>query len=423
MAEELQWYKTRGYQHFDTPISKSNALRVVSNPAAIARHGFLPFIKFVQAESRFDREKGEWVEKARPIMYASHVDSHIYAYYAYLLNKLYESRICSSKFSDSVIAYRKFQDRKCNIHFARDAILEIEQRRNCTAIALDIEKFFDRLDHKILKEAWCELIEKPKLPPDHYAVYKAITRFTYVNRNDLYEEFEIGRSRAKHQRMIGCSPDEFRKRVRGKGLIKPNPEIEKGNCRGIPQGSPISALLSNIYMFQVDRRIHEIVEEFKSYYLRYSDDILVICPTDYAPGIETKINTIINEINLTISKKKREITTFVMDKSGSIKCIGTKPLKYLGFTFDGQRVLIRDSSIQRYYRHVRRAKRSVMRAAEAALNKGRSGIPYKRKLFRRYSHLGRRSFPGYVLRASRIMDRDELKKQISKHWKVLTSDF
>ena len=64
---------------------------------------------------------------------------------------------------------------KCNIHFAKEAFDEIVKKKNVIAITLDISQFFESLYHCFLEEKWCKLLEQNELPPDHEAVFKAIT--------------------------------------------------------------------------------------------------------------------------------------------------------------------------------------------------------------------------------------------------------
>lgn len=101
--------------------------------------------------------------KKRPIAYASHVDSHIYAFYANILSKKYEAQLKSLNLSESVLAFRELG--KSNIDFAYEAFEQIRSMGECSAIALDFSKFFDRLDHSTLKVCWANLLEEERLPP------------------------------------------------------------------------------------------------------------------------------------------------------------------------------------------------------------------------------------------------------------------
>ena len=142
------------------------------------------------------------------------------------------------------------------------------------------------LDHKRLKQHWKQVLDKCELPPDHYAVFKAVTRYSWVEREPLYKLFGITKKKQKQWRGPICSPEEFRTKVRSKkqtGLIK-----VKTDGKGVPQGSPISALLSNIYMLSADARMAPLVKEQGGLYFRYSDDILLVCPCDKRVELGTR---------------------------------------------------------------------------------------------------------------------------------------
>ena len=179
-CRENSWFKKRGYLHFDKPITDEHALDIVTNSRSVATHSFLPFITFTATTFKVQKDKGtnaiNKTVKERPIAYSSHVDSHIYSYYASILEKVYEEELKKHRISGNVLAFRALG--KSNIEFAYEAFQEIKIRGDCSAVALDLSKFFDTLDHGFLKKAWCRLIGVDKLPEDHYAVFKAITKFS-----------------------------------------------------------------------------------------------------------------------------------------------------------------------------------------------------------------------------------------------------
>ncbi|EKN6128312.1 hypothetical protein DVQ59_22655, partial [Yersinia enterocolitica] len=177
---EHPWFRTRGYLHFDKPISLKKTLRLVTDPSKVAKHSFLPFITFDVKSYKISQDKITKKitknEKERKIAYSSHVDSHIYAYYAAILSGIYEEKLKDYGVSSNVIAFRALN--KSNIEFANEAFNSIKNRKECGAVALDLSKFFDTLDHLQLKDAWCRLLGAEELPEDHYAVFKNITRYS-----------------------------------------------------------------------------------------------------------------------------------------------------------------------------------------------------------------------------------------------------
>ena len=77
--------------------------------------------------------------------------------------------------------------------------------------------------------------------------------------------------------------------------------------RGVPQGSPLSPLLSNYYLDGFDRRLRSSGMRF----VRYADDFLVLSrtPFDLAEA-RTQVEDALRELNLTLNSEKTNTTTF-----------------------------------------------------------------------------------------------------------------
>ncbi|MBP2839267.1 antiviral reverse transcriptase Drt2 [Pseudomonas sp. PNP] len=413
------WYKSRAYLHFDRPINQAAALELVSSPKTVAKHAFYPFIRYVAQTQKvfFDKKIGKVVKKdpkQRPISYAAHVDSHIYSYYCELLNRAYEDHLARMQWSSAILAFRALG--KSNIDFARDAFLDIAMRDSCCVIAIDIKGFFDNLDHAHLKNAWQSLLGSSQLPDDHYAVYRSLTKFSFVHRNQVYETLGLSKSNPKQGRKRICEPHEFRVMVRQGGLIETNKDV-----KGIPQGSPISAMLSNVYMMGFDEQIHAYVQSCGGAYYRYCDDVLLIVPLEKETEAKTLVDLRVSEIALEIQTTKTETCKFKQSPKG-LK--SDRPLQYLGFTFDGANIYLRSSSLARYQDRVHRgiwlAEKCMGKINAKRISRGQ--LPrsmFLKKLYKRYSYLGRRNFISYGYRAARIMGAPSIKKQLKPHWSRL----
>lgn len=168
--KEKDWFKNRGYLHFTnkTPLyTKGNVEKYVSNAQKIARHSFSPLILKHIKQRRYknssfnniDRHSHKKVKnrkivsntKVRDILYATHIDAHIYSYYTKkIITPLYEKYLNENErkeLSASVSAYRQIITHdnlkfKNNVHFAKDAFDEIKKRKECVALTFDIENFF-----------------------------------------------------------------------------------------------------------------------------------------------------------------------------------------------------------------------------------------------------------------------------------------
>ena len=94
--------------------------------------------------------------------------------------------------------------------------------------------------------------------------------------------------------------------------------IEKATKTGVPQGGPLSVILSNIYLDKLDKELEERGLRFT----RYADDVLIFTKSEKAA------NRVMNSITKWLEKK-------LFLKVNAIKTKVVKPIrsKYLGFTF------------------------------------------------------------------------------------------
>lgn len=420
MNSENKWFRSRGYLHFDSPVKLRKACQIVKSPLSVTQHAFFPLIKYDIQSLKISIDKdGNVLKKikTRPISYASHIDSHIYSYYAELLSDLYEKALDKSQLQDSALAFRALG--KSNIDFANIAFEKIKAHNDCTAIAMDISGFFDNLDHEILKSMWCKLLQKNSLPNDHFNIYRSLTKSSVVNRDLLYTALKISKNNPKAAGLRLCDINTFREKVRGLELIKTN-----STGRGIPQGTSISALLSNIYMLDFDKKIKDIVKSISGEYYRYCDDMLFIIDSDNTSELMSLVTQSISELKIEINDKKTEIRIFHTYR-GVQKC--DKPLQYLGFIYDGERKLIRSAALARFSGRmkagVRLAKKTHQKANLIEEKDGVAKTPlFKKKIYERYSHLSKRNFITYGHKAANIMGSNAIRKQLKPLWGRLINE-
>ena len=382
----------------------------------------MPMLRWISQTRKVKRKANGTLEektKDRPISYAAHKDAAIYSYYGHLLSGRYESELAAIGISDSITAFRPDTGR-CNIDFAHEALEWIRNQGECVAIAFDIKSFFDNLDHEILKAQWRRLLKVERLPDDHFAVFSSLTRFAFADRTAVFKEFGISphNPRATGRSRI-CSPNDFRERVRAKGLIQKN-----GNRYGIPQGSPMSAILSNIYMLDFDAAVSERVQAADGLYRRYCDDMLIVLSLEHAQDIEDLVMAQIKTVKLEIQPEKTKRQHF---RSKGDRLTVDEPLQYLGFLFDGARILVRNGSVSRYYRKMRAAVSLVVQTKRKHDRiRAHQGKPLqqlkRRKLNIRYSYVGRHNFLSYAQRAAKKMSAPAIRKQVKRHWKKLNAE-
>jgi len=366
--------KLKNYPHFDAPLSIEAATALATDPARVCSHAFHPLLLFREEWWPFGRKAKTDEKKSRKIRYAARGDAYIYSYYRHFLSKSYERRLVEFGIADSVIAYRKIpatplSGGKCNIHFAAEAFSAVARLGNCCAVALDISKFFESIDHARLKRVWCGLLDVERLPDDHWAVFKAITRYAEVDRDLAYERLGFARRRhnggweycrSKQEMAIQlCSPSDFRSKIAGaNGLIAPNK-----NAFGIPQGAPLSDLLANAYLIDFDVAMAKYARDRGGLYLRYSDDILIVLPGDgrAGRGARNYASKLIKQAGerLIIKPEKSSTVAFRTDNGRvTYKCVQGRRrngLEYLGFRFDGEHVFLRDSTLANLNRKMAKA--------------------------------------------------------------------
>lgn len=416
-------FARRRYLHFDEPLSPRDAEALATDPARVASWAFLPMLHWIiKARNVKRKDDGELEKKPpknRPISYAGHKDAAIYAYYGHLLGQRYEAGVAALGISDCVTAFRENAGR-CNIDFAMEAFEWIRAKGECVALAFDIQGFFDNLDHVLTKAQWAKVLGVERLPDDHFAVFRSLTRFAFVDRIAVFKEFGISpyRPRANGRKRI-CSPEEFRDRVRGKGLIQKHPLT-----KGIPQGSPMSAVLSNLYMTDFDVAVAQRVQAVGGLYRRYCDDMLCVVPPVHAAAIEAFVMAEIHRVKLDIQPEKTKRHHFTMDGA---RLRVDEPLQYLGFIFDGRRALLRTASVSRYYHKMRAAVSLAVQTKRKhdgiREKRGEPKDPLKRrKLNIRYSYVGRHNFISYAIRAAKKMNEPAIRKQVKRHWKKLNAE-
>lgn len=404
------WYRPRGYVHFDVPLGQIAAEKLVTNAEVVASHAFYPLLRYTVETQKIEKNKSTGLvtvkaPKKRPISFAAHADAHIYSYYALLMTDPYEKQLRSTGLDASVLAFRALG--KSNIQFANDAFELIKQMGNCVAFATDITGFFDNLDHNHLKKAWAGLLKTQPLPSDHFAVFKSLTKYAYVQLEQVFPVLGISPNKPPRSPERLCSPMTFREKIRG--LVQTN-----GGRKGIPQGSPISALLSNIYLLEFDQRLLAEIERRGGRYMRYCDDILCIVPDGREADLLDLVEGLISEYGLEINKKKTDTIRFAK-LTGGLKA--DSPLQYLGFTFDGVSKLIRSSAFAKFSDKMRRGVNLARQSAKKHNKRRPNSLPvWKQTLYERYSHLGSRNFIRYGLRAADEMGSQEIKKQLRPLW-------
>lgn len=398
-------------------------------------------------------------KKVRPITYASHTDSAIYGYYASLLSLEYEQCLKDASLSNCVCAYRKIpcensHRHKCNIDIAKEVFDFIKNKlsegQHLSVITFDIKGFFDNLDHKLLKKAWKYVMGYKHMPKDVYNVFKSVTNYSYVNEKALFEECKdhiicrndtirkVKRiSYLRDKDAVAYCDKTYIHHLRDIHLIQTR---KKKEVRGIPQGLPISAVLANVYMFDFDKKINDGIRKVNGMYRRYSDDIIVVCPEEIGEQWKERICSEIKERKLKIEPHKTNLFYFKPSEGKNV-CEheivkGKKKLEYLGFSYDGNRILLKDAGLGKYYMKFElNLRRTYYKSTHT--NNNYWGHIFENKLIKKFSYAGAKThkkrvrsktdkskfvlvpnyrshgnYLTYVRKASKIMDSPSIERQL-----------
>ena len=446
-----EWLKFKKYPHIGKPLTSKKdkvwAKTFVTNPSNIANHKFVPLLHRTLSQRKYrpqenarknasgKRQRTIGDKKERHIYFPSHLDSIVYSYYNHLLAKAYEEYLEDKPYNSVAVAYRKIpitkgkRGNKCNIEFAFEAFEFIENNKNrkLSIIVADVTSFFDNLDHRLLHKQWKRVLNTSTLPDDHYTIYKNLVDFKYVNENELFKRFqhkliverfkpndtsqkELKRKHVRkiynmrHESVVAfCDKDEFFEEATDLIRVdKPyKSTIRKTLCkeekRGIPQGTPISATLANIYMLDFDERVHlETTSSTKcAYYQRYSDDLIIICDQQDENYFYNLIQEEIEfKANLDIQPKKTKIYRYELNQNielrGGVFENGqinpNKQLEYLGFMYDGSKVRVKTAGFSKFYRTMKRSFKRGAHFAKAEYISSNS--LYETRLYKRFTHLG-----------------------------------
>lgn len=500
------WLKFKKYPHIGEPLTKKKdegwVREYVLNPIEIANHKFVPLIHRTLSQRKYRPDKnapknssGKRIRtasapKKRHIYFPSHLDSIIYGYYSQILTIKYEEYLIDKPYGSVAVAYRKIplgngqSGNKCNIEFAFEALefIEKNKERKLSIIVADVTSFFDNLNHRLLHKQWKRVLKTNDLPGDHYAIFKNLVSKKFVNENELFKRFQhkliverfkphdtsqkaLKRKHVnkiynmRHEKVVGfCTNEEFFNEATD--LIRVDKPFKsslrksdgKETLKGIPQGTPISATLANIYMLDFDERVNEAVISKNAYYQRYSDDLIIVCDQCNEDFFLRLIKHEIEEkANLEIQSEKTNTYRYELDddeefKGGLIedgRVNSNKQLEYLGFMYDGSKVWVKTSGFSKFYRNM---KRSFRRGAHFAK---KAHIPsnslFETKLYKRFTHVGSKrrlkwlpdlesptgysrstqqdwgNFISYLNKANFVMKNingdDTIKKQYSRVWK------
>ena len=130
-----------------------------------------------------------------------------------------------------------------------------------------------------------------------------------------------------------------------KAIKTPTGHSKKGNAVGVPQGLSISNTLSSIYLNDFDVWVNKTLLKSTETYLRYVDDMLILCSKNRVNEIEAEIRKILTLKGMILHPHSSS------GRKTTIKSV-TEGVEYLGYSIAKNRVLVRNSSLRKMYDNI-----------------------------------------------------------------------
>ena len=193
-------------------------------------------------------------------------------------------------FSASSFGYRP----RRSAHQAVRQVQRFLREGHRVAVDLDLEKFFDRVDHDLL-----------------------------MNR--------LGR-RVSDKRLLGLIGSYLRAGVVIDGQLHPT-------WQGVPQGSPLSPLLANLVLDELDQELEARGHRFA----RYADDVVILVRSERAgQRVLASVSRFLERrLKLTINAEKSQVAP-------------TDQISFLGFSFRGPKICWSEKTMARFQWSVKR---------------------------------------------------------------------
>jgi RNA-directed DNA polymerase len=200
------------------------------------------------------------------------------------------SPVFDPHFSESSFGFRPNH----SAHQAVKKVLKDIQRGYAYAVDIDLEKFFDTVDHDVLMSRVSRRIS---------------------DKGVLY--------------LIG-------KYLRAGVVV--NGRLNQ-TARGVPQGGPLSPLLSNILLDDLDKELEKRGHRFA----RYADDLIIVVKSKRAG----------NRVMASVSRFLERILKVKVNRDKS-RVVKAEESSFLGFTFTRKRLTVSEKSLARFKSELRR---------------------------------------------------------------------
>lgn len=198
------------------------------------------------------------------------------------------------------------------------------------------DKLVLRILSTIIRDAYSEECNYKIVQTVVNEIKQYISQYDYLIKLDIKDYYPS----INHKILFTKIKEKIRSRkVLGliRGAIRTPTVLEKCNCReykqskrGIPQGLPISNILSSIYLLNLDIKYSNLPN---LRYFRFVDDILILCNKNDSNQIQKDIfDELKKNYKLTLNEKKVQLQSI------------DEGFAYLGYFFKGSSISVREQS-------------------------------------------------------------------------------
>jgi RNA-directed DNA polymerase len=199
------------------------------------------------------------------------------------------SPLVDETFSDNSFGFRPQR----SAHHAVVQVRQIIKQKRRIAVDVDLSKFFDRVDHDLLM--------------------RNLSRHT------------------KDKRLLKLIGHYLRAGIMENGVLLKS-------VQGVPQGGPLSPLLSNIMLDNLDKELENRGHQFA----RYADDFIILVRSERAGVrvLESVTRFLETRLKLTVNTDKSQV-------------VKSSQSKFLGFTFKRGQIQWHDKALMKFKQEVR----------------------------------------------------------------------
>lgn len=203
---------------------------------------------------------------------------------------------------------------------------------------IDLSKFFDTIDHKILIDDLYSFFCK-----ENKILLSILKNFIYSYR--ITPE-NLNKARYKGKKMIP------------KYKLFHNVKVKREKReKGIPQGGILSGLLANIYLYDFDLwMIKTLNEKYDLKYIRYADDFLVLLKNS------KNIETIFNEIKEKLLSKN--LIVHPLGEKSQIINLNKKMVNYVGFEIQKNKTRVKKENIEAFKTKIKKIFSEIKKSKE-----------------------------------------------------------